>query len=59
MRQNILDENWRQFKRRLKALWGKVAGAMPIPVAAPAASRALHGLRKFEDAELNDIRAAR
>ncbi len=26
MNWNIVDENWQQFKRRLKALWGKLIG---------------------------------
>jgi hypothetical protein len=41
MLMSILDENWRQLKRRLKVLWGKVVGAAPIPLAAPAACQAL------------------
>ena len=26
MNWNIVDENWQQFKRRLKALWAKLIG---------------------------------
>jgi hypothetical protein len=34
MNWNIVDENWRQFKRRLKALWGKLIGVNGNPNAA-------------------------
>ena len=34
MNLNIVNENWRQFKRRLKALWGKIIGENPNLTAA-------------------------
>jgi hypothetical protein len=34
MNWNIVDENWQQFKRRLKALWGKLIGVNGSPSAA-------------------------
>jgi hypothetical protein len=34
MNWNIVDENWQQFKRRLKALWGKLIGVNGNPSAA-------------------------
>jgi hypothetical protein len=34
MNWNIVDENWQQFKRRLKALWGKLIGKSRNPSAA-------------------------
>jgi hypothetical protein len=34
MNWNIVDKNWRQFKRRLKALWGKLIGVNGNPSAA-------------------------
>jgi uncharacterized protein YjbJ (UPF0337 family) len=26
MKWNIVNENWKQFKRRMKALWGQLIG---------------------------------
>ena len=34
MNWNIVDENWQQFKRRLKPLWGKLIGVNGSPSAA-------------------------
>jgi hypothetical protein len=31
MNWNIVNENWQQFKRRLKALWGKLISKNRIP----------------------------
>jgi hypothetical protein len=34
MNWNILDEDWQQLKRRLKALWGRLVGENRNPSAA-------------------------
>jgi hypothetical protein len=33
MKRNIVDDNWHQFKRRMKALWGQLIGEIRNPSA--------------------------